>query len=149
MKKVAVITTALLLFAGALHAQSAGKISTLLKTEAVTYGQAAYFAAVYQSGDESLDEERAFSQQVEQGLLPAKSRADAPISLKELSRLYMQATGMKGGLFYSLFHSPRYAFRELKAQGIIPEKADPSQKVSGRDSLALLNGCIQLAGGAE
>lgn len=149
MKKSALLASAVLFAAAALHAQSAEKISQIITTQKTTYAQAAYLAATFQDDSESLDEAAAFTAMVDAGFLKANCSADEPIPLKKLAKLYMQVTGIRGGLFYSIFHTPRYAYRELKAQGIIPEKADPSQPVSGRDTIAVLNGCISLSGGAE
>lgn len=155
MKKVIAVSAALLLAAASLCAQSAERISSIITSREITYGQAAYLTASYRYESEGkaeaepLSEEAAFTEMVTGGYISQKHQAGDTIPLNELSLLYMRVTNLSGGLFYSLFHTPRYAYRELKAQGLIPEKSDPSQKVAGRDSIALLSGCIELTGGAK
>ncbi len=148
MKK-SILTLAVLLFSLAAFAQSAEKISELLTSKKATFAQAAYLAAALTDDSAELTEEAAFTKMVQAGAIRADRKADDAITLKELAKLYMQATGLKGGLFYTLFGTPRYAYRELKAQGIIPEQADPSQQVTGRETIAVLNGCLSLTGGAQ
>lgn len=150
MKKLATVAALILLAGAAAGAQSADSISQLLQTDETTYGQAAYLAAVYnESIAEDATEADAFAAMVDAGYIASSRSADSAISLKELSRLYAGVTGVRGGLFYTLTHAPRYAYRELKAKGVVPQNADPSQKVSGRDTLAVLNGCIALTAGGD
>ena len=61
------------------------------------------------------------------------------ISLAETCALIARSANMKGGFFYSISRSGRYALREFKTLGILPQYADPAQKVSGSEFLALLN----------
>ena len=153
MKKRTALAALFLLAGAAAFCQSADSISELLQTEDATYGQAAYLAAVYSGSiaeDASADD--AFAAMVDAGYIAANRDAESAIPLKELAKLYAGVTGVRGGLFYTLTHAPRYAFRELKARGVMPQSADPSQHVSGRNTLAVLNGCIKLteaSGGDE
>ena len=155
MKRFIVLPVVLILTAVSLFAQSAEKISAIISTQEVTYAQAAYLAASYLyeteglAGAERLNEQSAFEEMVQGGYIRDDRSADSAIPLNELSLLYMRVTSSPGGLFYTLLQNPRYAYRELKAHGVIPETADPSQKVGGRSVIAVLNGCIELAGGAE
>ena len=63
-------------------------------------------------------------------MLPGKKIEDL-MSIGELSYLIMRSLNMQGGLFYSIFPSPRYAFRELTFRGIIDEGTGPFRIVSG------------------
>jgi len=43
----------------------------------------------------------------------------------------MRSFGIKGGIFYSIFKSPHYAYRELVYRGIIQGRVSPKTAVSG------------------
>ena len=121
-------------------AQNSGKVSDLLECDEITKGQAAYFVCVYKNfSDESVSEAQAFSVLREKNLFSEKENSDEKISLGKSCFLIARVANMKGGIFYSIFHSERYAFREFKGKGILPQYADPNQKVSGSEFLALLN----------
>lgn len=128
-------------------AQSAAKLSEYLDTEKLTNAQAAYLAACYKGYiEEDGDDQTAFDALSKDGLF---SRTDSPesfITLESASLLYLKSTGAKGGLLYTITKSKRYAFKELKIKGILPESADPSMAVSGRDAIAIFNGCLELSG---
>lgn len=150
MRKV-VHFTILFLLAFCVYAQDAGRISELLQTKEATYGQAAYLAAVYKNAvADDATEQAAFAAMVEQGYISASKNHDDIIPLQDIAKLFALTTELKGGLFYSLFHSSRYAYRELKAKGILPQTTDPAQSIAGRDAITVLNNCIELtAEGAE
>jgi len=146
------IVLSLLLFGTifALHAQSAESISDIIKTSEATYGQVSYLAGVYQGNvPEDASFEAAFSAYKESGIISSSVTQSDAIPLKDASLLCAHATGLKGGLFYSIFHNARYAFRELKAKKILPPSVDPNMKISGRDAVAILSGCISVTGGNE
>lgn len=144
MKKFLFLCAFSMLLSTALFAQSSEKVSEIIKTEKTTFGQAAYLVGVYSgSVEESSDYDKAVSALKEKGVISADVDSNKEINLAELSYLCMQTTEMNGGLFYTLFPGPRYAFRELKARGILPALADPGVKVNGRDAIAVLNGCIE------
>lgn len=71
-----------------------------------------------------------------------KVNVDDKVLLGDLSLIVAKVGNMKGGLFYSIFKNSRYAFKELKALGILPEEADPSMLVSGRDVLAIFSSVV-------
>lgn len=124
--------------------QNSEKVSELLKSEKISKGQAAYFVCVYNNiADENILDADAFSVLFERNLFGGKENADEKISLSESCFLIARTVNMKGGVFYSIFRSRRYALREFKALGIVPKTADPQQKVSGSEFLALLNGFAQ------
>ena len=83
-----------------------------------------------------------FEQFKESNKIKNGASVNTPITLSELSFICTKLGNIKGGLFYTIFPSPRYAFRELKAKGILPQNADPDEKPSGRDVVAVFNGCI-------
>ena len=128
------LTFFLLLIPAALHAQTADFIQTLLKTQAVSYEQAARF--VLEAADVSGPYNKANGQDamrfaVEKKWLPKRAEAQDAISMERLSLLIMRAFGLKGGLMYSIFHSAHYSYREMVFQDIIQGRSDPQMKVSG------------------
>lgn len=131
-------------FGFACFSQNSEKVSELLESENISKGQAAYFVCVYQNiTDENILESDAFSVLSERNLFDSKEIADEKISLSKACFLIARAANMKGGIFYSIFKTKRYAFREFKALEIVPKNADPQQDVSGAEFLALLNGFEQ------
>lgn len=143
MKKILLSFAAILLGFSA-FAQSAEQISNILKSEKVNCGQASYLAATYTNSiAESDSESQAFDSMKKSGCFSESLTATSDISLSQISYLYAKSLGIKGGLFYTLFPSPRYAYKELKARGVLPSDADPSMKVSGRDCIDLFNSCLE------
>ncbi|MBQ6781503.1 MAG: hypothetical protein IJP62_09775 [Treponema sp.] len=150
MKKHFLLSALILLGCVAVHAQSAEKISEIIKTKDVTYGQMSYLAGVYNMRvSDHASYEQSFEALRQAGLISPDVSIDDKIPLQEAAFLCADAAGVKGGLFYSLFHNPRYAYRELKAQGILPQSVDSGMSINGRDAIAILNGCIALTGGNE
>jgi hypothetical protein len=151
MKKL-FLSFAVILLGLSAFAQSAEEISSILKAEKVNCGQASYLAATYTNSiTESDNEAQAFDSMKNAGCFSESSTATSQITLSQISYLYTKALGIKGGLFYTLFPSPRYAYKELKARGVLPTDADPSMSVSGRDCIDLFNSCLEFANdkGAE
>lgn len=58
------------------------------------------------------------------------------------ARMSMEVLDMKGGLFYRLFHSPRYAAREFTYRGFIPGKKDPRKVLTPLEVLTGLNAVL-------
>lgn len=120
--------------------QSSEKVTEVLDCEQITKGQAAYFVGIYKGlSDETASETDAFSTLWEMRLFSGNEDPNEKISLAETCALIARSANMKGGIFYSIYHSGRYALREFKTLGILPQYADPVQKVSGSEFLALLN----------
>ena len=145
-----VLPLLLLFTAGALYAQSADRITEMLESSSATYGQVCYISAVYKGLiDDTATEEDAVSALKNAGIISAAVQPSDTVQLSSLAGLYAKIWKIKGGLFYTLFHNDRYAFRELKAQGIIPDSSDPEQQVSGRTALSFFNACMDAFGGTE
>jgi len=140
MKKFLLLFTLCFLTSAALLcAQStADEIETLLNTNAVTYAQAARF--VLEAADVSAisDAEEAFRYAQERGWLPQKVAANDTARLDGISLLLMSSFSLKGGIFYSIFKSPHYAYRELAYMETIQGRADPAMKVSGERLLLII-----------
>jgi len=145
MKKTITVTFLLLIICAALNAQTADFIQTLLKTQAVSYSQAARFileaadVSGYNktSGQDAAQNAMRFA--AENKWLPQKAKEQDAISLEEMSLLIMKAFNIKGGLMYTLFNSAHYSYRELVFQDIIQGQSDPQMKVSGEKMIFIVN----------
>jgi len=124
-----------------LSAQTAVEIDDLLKTKAISYGQAARFVLKAADVSELMEAPDAFRFAAERKWLPGNVSSGEEARLKGVSLLIMQSFDIKGGLFYSLFKNPHYAYREMVYQEIIQGRADPDMAVSG-DMLLFLIGRI-------
>ncbi len=147
MKK-SFFTIALLVFLfvplSAVFSQSSEKISEYLDEDFLTNEQISYLAAVYKNlVPEDSDYTQAFEALKNENLFPKDASGEKLADLETVAKVYADATGIKGGILYTLTKSKRYAFKELKAKGILPETADPSTRVTGRDAIAIFNGCIE------
>ena len=150
MKKYLLILSLLGIFVLKGFGQSADRISSIIKTNSVTKGEASYLAASYLGLiEEEGKNEEAFSALAEQGYFNAKDSGDDLIDYATLSYIYAKALDIKGGVFYSIFRNKRYAFNELKAQNVIPRECDPSDKVKGRDCIAVFISCMELKEGKK
>ncbi|MBQ8681019.1 MULTISPECIES: hypothetical protein [unclassified Treponema] len=130
--------------------QSSEELTVILQSEKATLAQISYLPALYANLiDEKGSEAQAFEALKNTGYFSEDSSSDSEASLQDACGILVKTLGIKGGLFYSLFKSNRYAFKELKARGILPNTADPDYKLSGRDFLDLFNSCLTLAGGAQ
>ena len=131
-----------------LFPQSNHIIDQLLQEEKATYGKAAYL--VLTAADmvrEEGSEEEAMRRLEEEGLNPRNAGAGEPISLGVYSYLIMRAFSLGGGLFYSLFPSPRYASRELGFKGYIRENPGAYRSLTGREAIAILGRVLRDRGG--
>ena len=151
MKKF--VTLLLTLFiATCVYAQSAEVITSILESEEVTYGQICYLSAVRQglvAEDSSYDD--AFGTLVQRGDVSADVSCSDVINLQNLSRIYTKIwDACDGGLMYRITKgSARYSFKLLKADGILTDKADPMDKVSGFEALNILSSCMMEYGSDE
>lgn len=140
MKKILLGIAVALISALAVSAQSSELMSKIIKSEKATLAQISYLPALYANRiTEEDSEEKAFQVMQESGLFSEEATPDTEATLADVCFVYAKSLGLKGGLFYRLFQSPRYAFKEFKAQGIIPAEADPSMQLSGTDSMDLFS----------
>ncbi len=143
LKKSIIALSVVLLFSTSAFAQSSEKLTEIISTEHVTCGQAAYLAASYSNLiSEDDTDEKAFEIFKEKGYFDSGVLASDEATLAEVSSLMVKVTDTKGGLLYRLTGARRYAFKELKAKGILPQNSDPDMRISGRDAIGILNGLI-------
>jgi hypothetical protein len=127
----------------ALPGQTAAEMETLLNTGAVTYAQAARF--VLQAADAAAiaNPAEAFRFAQEKNWLPKDVSPETQARLDGISLLFMHAFDIKGGLFYSLFKNPHYAYRELVYRQAIQGRADPHMAVSGYQLIFITNRILE------
>jgi len=135
-----------------LSAQTAVEIEELLAVKAVSYEQAARLVLkaadlpVFSAAASLPSGQEAFNYAAERKWLPKKAVIGQEASLEGVSLLIMRSFEIKGGLFYSLFKNPHYAYREMIYQDIIQGRADPQMAVSGEQLLFLINRLMSTLG---
>ncbi len=142
MKKF--ITLLSVLFLGAvLNAQSADVISEILEAPVITYGHACYISASSQgliSDDASLED--AVAALVNAKQIPESVSAWDTVKLVNLAYIYSHMFNIKGGFMYRITKgSPRYVFKQMKTDGVIPANSDTTKILSGREALSLYTSC--------
>ena len=138
--------------AGCIYAQSAEVITRILKSEQVSYGEVCYLSAVRQN---LIAEDATYSEAVtvlyDKGQLPVQVEVNEPAYLINLSYIYSRIwPDISGSLMYKLTKgSPRYTFKLFKSEGILGDKADPYDKISGFEALSILTSCMIAYGSEE
>lgn len=150
MKKL-LPTILFILFSSFLYAQSADVITEILNTDQVTFGQVCYLSAVQQG---FIEDDASYSDAInalyEKKQIPMVQYEDTIVPLVNLSFIYTQMWNVKGGLMYRIFHgAPRYAFKQLKADGILSVNANPNSLISGKDALNIYTECSIKYGNME
>lgn len=142
MKKMIIVSVVFLSVLAA-HAQTADFVTEMLSAHGADYGQVSYLSAVYQDFvDETASYDEAFTALKNAGQLPYGVNKADTVNMAGLSYMMAELWPVKGGLMFRVTKgSPRYAFRQFKADGIIPVDADPSEKVSGTDVLTMYTAC--------
>ena len=146
MKRTAIITAALVLLGGtALVAQSNEVIDQLLAREIADFGSSVYM--VLGAGElieESATIREAFSKFQALGWRLQSKAIDDPLTIGELSYLIMRSLDLSGGLMYTIYPSPRYAFRELVYKNVISKQTAPRTVVSGEEVLRYLGAVLRM-----
>ncbi len=139
MKKISLVIFVCTLTAAAFSfGQTAERLERISERDQITVGEAAYIAAA--SGgliSETDSEATAFDALFEADESPAVA-ADERVSLGLYAHMLMTAFERDGGLLYSLFPGPRYAFRELEFERVIQGGGDPGDSVDGRRALQMV-----------
>lgn len=128
-------------------AQSSEFMDALLASDSVSVGQASYLVLVASDNiGEDADNARAFELLVSLGWAPKGSTSEQGITLAQYSYLLMKAFGLKGGLMYSMFPGPRYAYRELASRMVIQGRSDPSDALDGGLAVRMLGRVFDIKG---
>jgi len=149
IKKVSIIIAGFLFIMPVLvSAQTAAELETVLRTDNVTCAQAAGFVlAAAQDAAVKNTSKDAFEQAMAKGWFPSGTTAEEQITLGRLSLLIMKAFNIQGGIMYTLFPGPRYAFRTMVSRSYIQGAADPAMRVNGERFLRILEKVLSAAGG--
>ena len=143
------ITAILFLCTVSLSAQTAAELDILLNTREVsTAGAARVILEAAKLLPEGLYGEEAQNAAYKTALSMKwlTKEPDEALTMKDAAFLVMKAFDMKGGLMYSLFHSPRYAYREMVYRKLIQGRSDPAMHVSGPGLLQIMGGTLNFIG---
>lgn len=128
-------------------AQSADKVTQILETDEITYGQLGYLSACQLSlVDDSTSFVEAFTALQNAGYVGKNVSAGDKVTYKGLSGICSKTFGIRESLMYRLTSADRYAFKQLQSLGALPSTADPGRTVSGYDAMGVISECIELAG---
>jgi hypothetical protein len=128
-------------------AQSNSEVDALLAQGQARIDSAAYMVLVAGGEiEESSTPDAAYAMLQEKAWLSAAKQASAPIRLDDYCALVMRSLGLKGGLMYSIFPGPRYAYRELVAKGIVNASGGPKRSLPGDEVLKILRQAMELKG---
>ena len=127
-------------------AQTAAEVDAMLEADTITAAKAARFvlgtADLLPSGLSGPDAERAaYDTASSNGWI--KVDAYENLTMKDAAFLIMKAFDLKGGMMYSLFKNPRYAYREMVYRKLIMSRMDSSAKISGSGLLQILDRVIR------
>jgi hypothetical protein len=111
--------------------QTADELETLVEAEKLSYAAVARFVLEAADVAALADPKEAFNYAWERKWLPGRAQADDTARMDGISLLMMQSYGIKGGLFFTLFPNPHYAYRELMYRRVIQGRSDPEMAVSG------------------
>jgi len=137
MKKIIVLTVLLSLATPLLVAQEAAVISDILKNQIADLKDFSYMIASSEGRLGTPFEAYTFCDRF--GTFPFRSAADLPLRAKTVSYFLMKNYEIGGGIFWTIFKSPRYAFRELKYRGLWTNIRNPNYILSGRDLIRVLS----------
>jgi hypothetical protein len=130
----------------------AAEMDALLDSGEISYGQAARFileAAEVYSGQGEAAAEQAFALAAERGWLPKNVQPGTPARLEGVCLLVMGSFDLKGGLMYTLFQTPHYAYREMVYQKLIQGRTDPALPLSGERLLRIIGRTLDHTGRGE
>ena len=150
MKKfVSILFTMFLVFS--IHAQSADAITEILDADTVTVGQVCYLSAVEQGLMSERDSfENAVLALVENGQIKPGLHKDDVIPAVNIAFILSQMWEIKGGVMFKITKgSPRYAFKQFKADGVIKPNIEPGDYISGSEFLNIYNACLSVYGGFD
>ena len=128
----------------------AAQMDSLLGTKEVTSSVAAYFvlgaAGLIEAGEERAIKS-AYDTAFAKGWL--KAGAENAVTRQETAFLIMNAFSLKGGIMYSIFRNPRYAYREALYRGFIQSGSYSNMTVSGEEMLRIIDRVLEYSGGYD
>ena len=128
-----------------IFAQSADVITELLDAEKATYGEVCYLSAVQQKFvEETATYDEAIHALLSEGQLSVRVEADSFILAKDAAAIFAGMWKVEGGLMFRITNgSPRYAFKQLQSDGVIPASKDPAEYMSGTEVLKMYTASVK------
>ena len=127
-----------ILFSVPLYAQTAVKLEAMMLNPAVNWQEAAVFVLEASEKGAYNSPEDAFRFALEKQWLPKNAAPTDTTRLNGIALLLMRSFDQKGGIFYSIFRNPHYAYREMVQLQIIRGNTDPFMAVSGQELLLMI-----------
>ena len=126
-----------------ISAQSSSIITDILNSDRVTFGQVCYLVATHEGLiNDTASYTDAINALEHNKMIPYAAYEETYVPLVNLSYLYAQMFKVQGGLMYRIFHgAPRYAYKQLKQDGVLPENSYPGKLVSGQEALNIYTTC--------
>ncbi len=128
-----------LLYPFACGAQTPAFLDKLLTSPTITWGQASYLVLV---GTNNISSEASPQQCFDRAKQLGWAVSDAPernLNYSQYSFLLMKAFGLHGGMWYTLFPCPRYAFQDLRFKNVLPPQADPDESLTGAEAVRIFD----------
>jgi len=148
MKIKCFVLPVLLLLPALAFAQTAAEMDNLLASGTVSAAQAARFVLgaadlLPQGLSEADAENAAYDTAFSNGWV--KAAPGESITYKETAFLIMKAFNIKGGVMYSIFKNPRYAYREMVYRKLIQGRTEGAMPVTGARFLLVLDRVLRYA----
>lgn len=143
--RIILCTMILLVCSAFSFGQSADFFTGVLEAEKTTWEQAVFLVL---GGSERIAIEAApadaWQSFTDSGWFTKLPDPKSPITTAQYSYIISKAFNVKGGLWYTLFKSQRYSYRELVHKGVVPGSFDPSSAVKGTEALKIVDKAISL-----
>ena len=134
---------AICIIATQVNAQVAGKLTQIINTEQATYGQACYMSAVATGMAQDTDTyERCFDILKSEDIIRGNPSLKDPITAKNFAYMISKTWNINNSVFYRITNHPRYAFKQMKAAGVIPSNYYPNKILSGQEMLNIITLCL-------
>lgn len=142
MKK-SLLSLVFVLFSAGIFAQSAEKVTEIINSEQATYGQAAYLTCMaLDLVKQNATEKNALEVLKVSGVIEEGVEISDTLTMKNLAWICANAWDVKGSLMFKIARNPRYAFKQMRSDDVIPYGTDPSKIPSGHDLLNVVTDCI-------
>jgi len=130
MRKTALCFIAALLLVP-VYSQDAGLLTAILEKKAANYADFSYMLVSEIGMECSPFEAYTYCDRFDS--FNFTTAVNTPITVKSVSFFLMNNYGLTGGIMWSVFKSPRYAYKQLKNDGFWKPGTDPDSILSGRD----------------
>ena len=144
MKKFYLFTLITCFLLTPIFAQSADEVTKVIETKEVTAGQVAYFACTAAGSIKDNATEEDALNTLKKTLKLKVSSENEIITCDEIAWIVSNTWDVKGSLMYLIVPSPRYAYKQLKADGVIPSNFDTKRKLTGHEFLNILTKCQEV-----